>query len=48
MVRAVCGVQLSDRKYVKELILGFNAAIGQLTMAKCVHWYGHILSMDGW
>ena len=48
MVRAMCGVQLKDRKISTDLmfILGLNENIDQLTMAKSVRWYGHVLSRE--
>ena len=46
MVRAMCGVQLRDRKRSTYLMfmLGLPEAIDQLAMANSVRWYGHILS----
>ena len=44
MVRAMCGVQLKDRKRSIELfMLGLKETIDQLTMANCVHWYRLVL-----
>ena len=42
MVRAMCGVQLNDRKRAKDLIvmLGNN---DQMAMANSVCWHGHVL-----
>ena len=41
MVRAMCGVQLNDRKRTKDLMLmlGLNETIDQLAMASSVCWY---------
>ena len=48
IVRAVCGVQLKDRKRSKDfmLMLGMNETIDQLAMANSVHWYGHVLRRE--
>ena len=45
MVRAMCGVQLRDRKPTKNSMhwLAFNETINQLVIANSVHWYGHLL-----
>ena len=45
MVRAMCGVQLKDRKRSTDLmfILGLKEAIDQLAMANSARWYGHVL-----
>ena len=45
MVRAMCGLQLKDRKRPKDLMfmLGLNEAIDQLSIANSVRWYGHVL-----
>ena len=42
MVRAMCGVQLKDRKGSTDLMLmlGLNKTIDQLAMVNSVHWYG--------
>ena len=45
MVRAMCEVQLKDRIRPKDLMLGLNGSMDQLTMANSVHWYGHVLRM---
>ena len=47
MLRAMCGVQLKDRKRSMDLMLmlGLNETIDLLAMANSVHWYGHILRM---
>ena len=44
-MRAMCGVQLKDRKRSTDLMLmlGLSETIDQLTMANSVHWYGHVL-----
>ena len=46
MVRAMCGVQLKDRKRSKDLMLGLNETIDQLAIANSVHWYGHVLRRE--
>ena len=48
MVRAMCGVQLNDRKRSTDLmfILGLNETIDQLAMANSVCWYGHVLKRE--
>ena len=40
MVKAMCGVQLKDRKRAKHLMLmfGLNKCIVELAMANSVHW----------
>ena len=45
MVRAMCGVQLKDRKISTDLMFmfGLNETIDQLAMADSVHWHGHVL-----
>ena len=45
MVRAMCGVQLIDRKRSMDLmlLLGLNVTIDQLAVANSVHWYCHVL-----
>ena len=42
MVRAMCGVQLKDRKISTDLVfmLGLNETIDQFAMVNCAHWYG--------
>ena len=47
MVRAMCGVQLKDRKRDWMYMLGLNKTIDQLAIANSFHWYGHVLSR-GW
>ena len=42
MVRAMCGVQLKDRKRTTNL-MGMKEIIDQLAMANSVCWYGHVL-----
>ena len=41
----MCGLQLTDRKRCKDLMLtlGLNETIDQLAMANTVHCYGHVL-----
>ena len=48
MVRAMCGVQLTDRKGSMDFMfmLGFKEAIDQLAMANSVRWYCHVLIRD--
>ena len=47
-VRAMCGVQLKDRKRSTYLMfmLGLSEAIDQLSMVNIVHWYGNVLRRD--
>ena len=49
MVRAMCGVQLKNRKRFTDLMfmLGFKETVDQLAMANCVRWYGHVLRREG-
>ena len=46
IVRAMCGVQLKDRKRVKILILmlGLNETMDQLSMLNSVCWYCCVLT----
>ena len=48
MLRAMCGVQLKDRKRYTDLlfILDLKKTVDQLAMANSVHWYGHVLSRE--
>ena len=48
MVRAMCEVQLKDRKRHTDLIfmLDVNETIDQLAMANSVHWCGHVLRRE--
>ena len=48
MVRAMCGVQLKDRKKSMDLMhmLGLNETIDQLAMANSVHWNCHVLRRE--
>ena len=48
MVRAMCRVQMKDRKRSTDLIfmLGLNETIDQLAMANSVCWYGHVLRRE--
>ena len=48
MVRAMCGVQLKDRKKCTDLMfmLGLDETIDQLAMANSVCWYGHVLRKE--
>ena len=45
VMRAMCGVQLKDRKRSTDLMfmLSLNETIDQLAMANSVHCYGHVL-----
>ena len=47
-VRAMCGVQLKDRKKSNDLMLmyGLNENINRLAMANSVCWYGHVLRRE--
>ena len=44
MVRAICEVQLKDRKISKDLMFmqGLKETIDQLAMANSDCWYGHV------
>ena len=46
MARAMCGVQLKDRKRSGDLMLGLNETIDLLAMANSVCWYGRVLKQD--
>ena len=46
IVRAMCGVQIKDRKRSKDLMLGLNESSDQLAMANSVCWYGHVLRRE--
>ena len=48
MVRAMCGVQLKDRKTSTDLMfmLYLSETIDQLAMANSVCWYGHELRRE--
>ena len=46
-MRAMCGVQLKDRKRFTDLMLGMNKTIDQLAMANSVSWYGDVLRREG-
>ena len=45
LVRAMCGVQLKDRKRSADLMfmLDLRETIDQLSMANSVRWYCHVL-----
>ena len=47
-MRAMCGVQLKDRKRSTDLMfmLGSCKTIDRLAMANSVHWYGHVLRRE--
>ena len=44
MVRATCGVQLTDGKRAMNLMLivSLNEIVGHLVDANSVRWYGHV------
>ena len=48
MVRAMCGVQLKDRKRSTDLMvmLGWKKTIDQLAISNSVHWHGHVLRRE--
>ena len=48
-MRAICGVQLKDRKISTDLMfmLCLHETIDQLAMASNVYWYGHVLRRMG-
>ena len=48
MVRAMCGVQLTDIKRCMDMkyLLGLKETIDQLAMANSVGWYGHVLRRE--
>ena len=48
MVRAMCGVQLKDRKRSADLMFmpGLNETIDQFAMANSVCWHGHVLRRE--
>ena len=47
-MRAMCGVELMDRKEAMDLIPVFclNEIIDLLAMASSVRWYGHVLKRE--
>ena len=47
-MRAMCGVQLKDRKRSTDLMLMFclSETIDQLVMASSVCWYSHVLRRE--
>ena len=47
-MRAICGVQLIDRKRSTDLMfmLGLKETIDRLAMTNSVHWYGHVLRRE--
>ena len=49
MVRAMCGVNLLDKKRAEDLrgMLGIEVSVEQLAKANGVRWYGHVLRRDG-
>ena len=48
MVRAMCGVQLKDKKLSMDLMfmLGLNETIDQLAISNSVCWYGNVLRRE--
>ena len=48
MVRAMCGVQLKDKKRSTDLMFmqGSKETIDQLAIANSVRWYGHVLRRE--
>ena len=48
MLRAMCGLQLNNRKRSTDLIfmVGLIETVGQLAMADSVCWYGHVLRRE--
>ena len=48
MVRAMCDVQLKDRKRSRDLmfVLGLSETIVHLAMTNSVCWYGHVLRRE--
>ena len=46
MVRAMCRIQLKDRKRSKVLMLGLNETMVHLSVANSVLWYGHVLRRE--
>ena len=48
VVRAMCGIQLSDRKRSTDLMFmqGLKEAIDQLAMANSVRWCCHVLRRE--
>ena len=48
MVRAMCGVQLKDKKRSTNLMfmLGLNKTIDQSAIASIFCWYGHVLRRE--
>ena len=48
MMRAMCGVQLIDRKRSTDMMFmqGLKETIDQLAMASSVCWYGHVLRRE--
>ena len=46
MVRAMCGVHLTDIKRSMDLMLILNETTYQLAKANSVRWYGHVLRRE--
>ena len=48
MVRAMCGVQLKDRKRSTDFMfmLGLRETMDQLAMTNSVRWYGRLLRRE--
>ena len=47
-LRAMCGVQLKDRKISTDLLLmmGSNETMNQLAMTNSVRWYGYVMRRE--
>ena len=48
MLKAMCGVQLKDKKRSMDLMLMMclSETSDQLAMTNSVHWYGHVLTRE--
>ena len=48
MVRAMCGVQLKDRNWSKDLtsMFCFSETMDHFSMASSAHWYGQVLRRE--
>ena len=48
MVRAMCGIQLNDKKRSTDLmfVLCLSETIDQMAIANSVRWYGHVLRRE--
>ena len=47
-MKAMCGVQLKDRKTLTDLMfmLGLNETIDRLAIANIICWYGYVLRRE--